>query len=162
MDDATLATKGLPTDEADPAADPVRRATPAPSPAGLAPAAVDPASAADMDALLAAWPVVVREMSRLPALKQLIIESRPIAVEEGIVTLGFPEGRAFLRDAADKRKSAIEDGLAKVIGRPVLVRCVVTNLDVYPPLADDADAERLITEARRIFADDLADVGEVS
>ena len=59
-----------------------------------------------MDALLAAWPVVVREMSRLPALKQLIIESRPIAVEEGVVTLGFPEGRAFLRDAADKRKSA--------------------------------------------------------
>jgi hypothetical protein len=115
-----------------------------------------------MDALLAAWPVVVREMSRLPALKQLIIESRPIAVEDGVVTLGFPEGRAFLRDAADKRKSAIEDGLAKVIGRPVLVRCVVTNLDVYPPLADDADAERLITEARRIFADDLADVGEVS
>jgi DNA polymerase III subunit gamma/tau len=121
-----------------------------------------PAPAADMEALLAAWPVVVREMSRLPALKQLIIESRPIALEEGVVTLGFPEGRAFLRDAADKRKSAIEDGLARVIGRTILVRCVVTNLDAYPPLADDADAERLLSEARRIFADDLADVGEVN
>ncbi len=122
----------------------------------------EPGSVADMDALLAAWPVVVREMSRLPALKQLIIESRPIAVEDGVVTLGFPEGRAFLRDAADKRKGAIEDGLVKVIGRKVLVRCVVTNLDAYPPLADDADAERLLAEARRIFADDLVDVGEVS
>ena len=38
----------------------------------------------------------------------------------------------------------------------------MTNLDAYPPLADDADAERLLSEARRIFADDLADVGEVS
>ncbi len=125
-------------------------------------ATTGPGPTADMDALLAAWPVVVREMSRLPALKQLIIESRPIAVEEGVVTLGFPEGRAFLRDAADKRKSAIEDGLAKVIGRAVLVRCVVTNLDAYPPLTEDADAERLLAEARRIFADDLADVGEVT
>jgi DNA polymerase-3 subunit gamma/tau len=140
----------------------VTRRTELPSEGAAPAAAVDPGSVADMDALLAAWPVVVREMSRLPALKQLIIESRPIAVEDGVVTLGFPEGRAFLRDAADKRKSAIEDGLAKVIGRPVVVRCVVTNLDVYPPLVDDADAERLITEARRIFADDLADVGEVS
>jgi DNA polymerase III subunit gamma/tau len=144
-------------------------ATPAPEPVpepsdsvSPLPVTVDPAAGADMDALLAAWPVVVREMSRLPALKQLIIESRPIALEEGIVTLGFPEGRAFLRDAADKRKSAIEDGLAKVIGRTILVRCVVTNLDAYPPLADDADAERLLSEARRIFADDLADVGEVN
>jgi DNA polymerase-3 subunit gamma/tau len=132
-----------------------------PAPAS-AEAAIEPGAVADMDALLAAWPVVVREMSRLPALKQLIIESRPISVEAGVVTLGFPEGRAFLRDAADKRKSAIEDGLAKVIGRTVLVRLVVTNLDAYPPLAADADAERLLAEARRIFADDLADVGEVS
>ena len=139
-------------------ADPARAEPPAP-PSVAIPA---PAAAADMEALLAAWPVVVREMSRLPALKQLIIESRPIALEEGVVTLGFPEGRAFLRDAADKRKSAIEDGLAKVIGRTILVRCVVTNLDAYPPLADDADAERLLSEARRIFADDLADVGEVN
>ncbi len=157
----------------DPSAEPVRRATPAPSLGSPAraesstdkaspPAVVNLGSTADMDALLAAWPVVVREMSRLPALKQLIIESRPIALEEGVVTLGFPEGRAFLRDAADKRKSAIEDGLAKVIGRTVLVRCVVTNLDAYPPLAEDADAERLLSEARRIFADDLADVGEVN
>ena len=140
--------------------------TPAPASAAttVEPAAteIEPGSVADMDALLAAWPVVVREMSRLPALKQLIIESRPIAVEEGVVTLGFPEGRAFLRDAADKRKGAIEDGLAKVLGRKIVVRCVVTNLDAYPPLDEGVDAERLLAEARRIFADDLADVGEVS
>jgi DNA polymerase-3 subunit gamma/tau len=148
---------------AEPVAAELVAAEPVATEPGAAPSAAvaDPAAGADMAALLAAWPVVVREMSRLPALKQLIIESRPIAVEDGVVTLGFPEGRAFLRDAADKRKSAIEDGLAKVIGRTVLVRCVVTNLDVYPPLADDADAERLLSEARRIFADDLADVGEV-
>jgi hypothetical protein len=115
-----------------------------------------------MDALLTAWPGVVREMSRLPALKQLILESRPIGFDGGIVTLGFPEGKAFLRDAADRRRTAIEEGVATVLGRSVAIRCVVTNLEAYPPLADDGEAERLLAEARRIFADDLADVGEVS
>ena len=115
-----------------------------------------------MSVLLAAWPGVVREMSRLPALKQLILESRPIALEGAVVTLGFPEGKAFLRDAADRRRSQIEEGVAAALGRTVAIRCVVTNLDAYPPLADDGDAERLLAEARRIFADDLADVGEVS
>jgi hypothetical protein len=41
------------------------------------------------------------------------------------------------------------------------VRCVATNIDVVPA-ASDADADYLLNEARRIFADDLVDVGEVS
>jgi len=36
------------------------------------------------------------------------------------------------------------------------VRCVVANIELAPA-GDD-----LVAEARRIFADDLADVGEVS
>ncbi len=42
------------------------------------------------------------------------------------------------------------------------VHCVATNLDLVPPLAADQDAAFLLTEARRIFAEDLVDVGEVS
>ena len=48
------------------------------------------------------------------------------------------------------------------MGRPVGVRCVATNLDLAPPLPADEDAQRLLSEARRIFAEDLVDVGEVS
>jgi hypothetical protein len=48
-----------------------------------------------------------------------------------------------------------------VLGRSVNVRCVATNLDQVPEVAT-ADAADLIAEARRIFADDLVDVGEVS
>jgi hypothetical protein len=55
----------------------------------------------------------------------------------------------------------LEDGIGRVLGRPVNVRCVATNLEDVPavPTGDAAD---LITEARRIFAEDLVDVGEVS
>jgi hypothetical protein len=77
------------------------------------------------------------------------------------VTLGFPEDQAFLKDALERRRALLEDGIGRVLGRPVSVRCVATNLEDVPsvPIGDAAD---LVSEARRIFADDLVDVGEVS
>jgi hypothetical protein len=39
----------------------------------------------------------------------------------------------------------------------VTVRCVVANVELPPAVSDD-----LVAEARRIFAEELADVGEVS
>jgi hypothetical protein len=77
------------------------------------------------------------------------------------VTLGFPEDQAFLKDALERRRSMLEEGIGRILGRPVSVHCVATNLEHVPavPLGEAAD---LISEARRIFADDLVDVGEVS
>ncbi len=42
------------------------------------------------------------------------------------------------------------------------MRFVVANLEQAPALPADADAAFVLAEARRIFADDLVDVGEVS
>ena len=42
------------------------------------------------------------------------------------------------------------------------MRCVVSNLDLLPPLPDDADAAHILAEAQRIFAEDIADVREVT
>ena len=77
------------------------------------------------------------------------------------MTLGFPEDKAFLKDLLERRRSMLEDGIGRVLGRAVSVRCVATNLEDVPavPVGDAAD---LISEARRIFAEDLVDVGEVS
>ena len=80
-----------------------------------------------------------------------------MAVDGPIVTLGFPEEQAFLKDAAERRRPAIEAGISSVIGHPVSVRCVVANVELATPGPDD-----LVAEARRIFADELADVGEIS
>jgi hypothetical protein len=78
-----------------------------------------------------------------------------------VVTLGFPEDQAFLKDALERRRSLLEDGIGRVLGRAVNVRCVATNLEGVPEVAA-GDAADLISEARRIFGDDLVDVGEVS
>jgi DNA polymerase-3 subunit gamma/tau len=116
-----------------------------------------PADGSDLDRLMAAWPTIVTQLSAHPPTKPLIVACRPVAVDGAIVTLGFPEEQAFLKDAAERRRPAIEAGISAVVGHPVAVRCVVANVELAAPGSDD-----LVAEARRIFADELADVGEIS
>jgi DNA polymerase III subunit gamma/tau len=112
---------------------------------------------AALDELLAAWPAIVERLSAHPPTKPLIVSCRPVSVDGAVVTLGFPEEQAFLKDQAERRKPGIEAGIAAVIGHPVTVHCVVANVELPPAASDD-----LVAEARRIFAEELADVGEVS
>ncbi|MEO7665396.1 MAG: hypothetical protein ABIV26_09750, partial [Candidatus Limnocylindrales bacterium] len=109
---------------------------------------------ADLAQLRERWSEVVARVSAHPPTKPLIGVCRPISVEDGIVTLGFPEDQGFLRDVAERRKSVLEDGISAVLGRPVGVRCVATNLDLVPPLPADAEAAFVLAEARRIFGDE--------
>jgi hypothetical protein len=104
----------------------------------------------------------VADLSQQPAVKPLILACRPIAVDDHAITLGFPEHQSFLKDALERRRTAVEAGIASRLGRPVNVRFVATNVDLLPPLPEDAESARLLAEAKRIFADDLVDVGEVS
>ena len=137
--------------------DPVAtRATPPPTTAPT-----NGRSSADIAELRAAWPEIVTVLSHNPPVKPLIAACRPVSVEGAVVTLGFPEDQAFLKVALERRRALLEDGIGRVLGRAVNVQCVATNLEHVPavPMGDAAD---LISEARRIFADDLVDVGEVS
>jgi DNA polymerase-3 subunit gamma/tau len=145
-----------------PAADPAPAAGPAPV-APLGPVgAADVASGDDLERLLKAWTALVADLARRPALKQLIEASRPVGIEGNVVSLGFPEEKAFLRDHAEKRKAAFEEAIGERLGHAVNVRCVISNLDALPPLPDDQEAGRILAEANRIFADDRLDVPEVT
>jgi DNA polymerase-3 subunit gamma/tau len=154
---ASVPVKGAPIAAPATPPTPAPEVTSAPPPAQPAPP--DPASKAqdpDLDALLSAWPAIVDRLSQHPPTKPLILKCRPVAVDGAIVTLGFPEEQAFLKEQAERRRPGIEAGIAEVIGHPVTVRCVVANIELAEP-SDD-----LVAEARRIFADELADVGEIS
>jgi DNA polymerase III subunit gamma/tau len=126
----------------------------APLPTGDAPST-------DLDALRERWPEIVAAISQHPPTKPLIVACRPISVEGGIVTLGFPEGQSFLKDVAERRRAVLEEGIGRFLGHPVGVRCVATNLDIEG-LGGDDEGARLLAEARRIFAEDLVDAREVS
>jgi hypothetical protein len=107
------------------------------------------------------WPAIVAHISAHPPTKPLIIACRPIGVEGNVVTLGFPENQEFLKDAAVRRRPNLEEGIARFLGHPVSVRCIATNIELVPDVPDEAEAAFVLAEARRIFADDLLDVGEV-
>jgi DNA polymerase-3 subunit gamma/tau len=114
----------------------------------------------DLAGLVAAWPAVVAHLSQKPAIKQLIVTCRPVSIDGSVVNLGFPEEQAFLRDVAERKKSAIELGIAEVVGRAVAVRCVVANVE-SPAAAVTADDGFILSEAKRIFGDDLVEVAEI-
>ena len=135
---------------------------PAPAPAAAATAAATASDGGGIDELRARWPEVVSFLSQNPPVKPLIEACRPISVDGHVVTLGFPEDKAFLKIALERRGPILEEGIGRVLGRAVNVRCVATNLEHVPAVAIEAESADLISEARRIFAEDLVDVGEVS
>jgi DNA polymerase-3 subunit gamma/tau len=114
----------------------------------------------DLAGLVAAWPAIVAHLSQKPAIKPLIVTCRPVSIDGTVVNLGFPEEQAFLRDVAERKKAAIEVGIAEVVGRVVAVRCVVANVESPAP-SSTADDGFILSEAKRIFGDDLVEVAEI-
>jgi hypothetical protein len=112
----------------------------------------------DLQRLVGDWSTIVASVG--PATKAVLVDCRPIAVDGTIVTLGFPEAKAFLKDIAERRRVDVEAAIGAYLGRAVSVRTVATNIEVAAPAGTDDGY--LFGEARRIFADDLVDVGEVS
>jgi len=107
------------------------------------------------------WPDVVARVSANPPAKPLIAECRPVSVEDGVVTLGFPENKAFLKDLLEKRRNILEESISAVLEHNVAVRCVATNIDVLPDLPSDEEAAWILAEAKRIFGEEGADPAEV-
>jgi DNA polymerase-3 subunit gamma/tau len=112
----------------------------------------------DLDHLAAGWAEVVASVG--PATRAVITECRPLSVDGNIVTLGFPETKAFLKDVAARKAKELDSAVGTFLGRAVNVRCVATNIELPP--APSADADLVLAEARRIFADDIVEIGEVS
>ncbi len=159
------------------AKDPPRATTP--GPAAEAPQPAEPSEAApapsapsppadgepggDLDRLRHGWPQVISIIGSNPSLRPLILDCRPIGVEGNVVTLAFPEEKAFFKDIAERRRTNLESGLAQFLGHDVGVRCIATNFELIPPLPSDVDESRILEEAHRIFAEDLAaDVPEIT
>ena len=123
---------GAPVPQGAPAmpAAPVPPVPAAPVAASASPTPTGKAHDSELDGLLAAWPAIVDRLSQHPPTKPLILKCRPVAVDGAIVTLGFPEEQAFLKEQAERRRPGIEAGIAEVIGHPVTVRCVVANIEL--------------------------------
>ncbi len=167
LDEPTLVKEPMLVDEPTPvihSSSPRSKPEPSAEPAPAAPRPAAPAPPSDdlFGTIRSHWSEVIAEVSSNAANKPVFEVSRPVEVRDGVLVLGFPENRAFLREKAEdpKRRMAFEQALEHVLGRPIGVRCVVANVDALDPLPEPT--EDLVTAARRVFAGDLADVDEIS
>jgi DNA polymerase-3 subunit gamma/tau len=147
---------------AKPRPEPVETASPEPVTQAVSPAP-QPARARPgptLALLLERWAEVVELISKSPPTKPLIVACRPVSVDGSVVTLGFPEAQSFFKDVAERRRAILEDGVSRVLGMPVTVHCVAANVEVSA-LPEDPDGTRLLTEFKRIYGDDIVDVGDV-
>ncbi|HET9851669.1 MAG TPA: DNA polymerase III subunit gamma/tau [Candidatus Limnocylindrales bacterium] len=131
------------------------------APPTAAPATPPGGATGDLAVLRDRWPEIVARISEHPPTKPLIVVCRPITVEDSVVTLGFPEDKAFLRQVAERRKGVLEENISAVLGRTVAVRCVATNVDVVPDLPTDEEAAWILAEARKIFGEEGETPAEV-
>ena len=151
-----------------------RKAVPAPAPAPPPAAPSEPAAAepepvpqdgapqGDLERLRHGWRDVIAIIGASPPLRPLILDCRPIGVEGNVVTLAFPEEKGFYKDVFERRRANLETGLGQFLGHEVGVRCVATNFELIPPLPGDVDEARILEEAHRIFAEDMADIPEIT
>jgi DNA polymerase-3 subunit gamma/tau len=137
---------------------------PPPPPAPIADAPVTRPEAA---AVRARWADVIDKAP--PAIKPLLRECRPVAINGARLTLAFPEERGFMREKATTRAGAIELLLGSVLGGSWAIDCVATNVELEPltveqavaPDPDDAEARSLLEGVLRITGGELLDVPEV-
>ncbi|HEY8497892.1 MAG TPA: hypothetical protein VIK90_01445, partial [Limnochordales bacterium] len=126
----------------------------APRPAGTTPAHRAPAAARAgsgpllLDEVQRRWPDVLgalRSQQRRSAAKveALLREGRPIRVEGLEITIGFPEDRAFHRNAVEgdeKARQMVEKICSRLLGRPVTIRTEIIDGESAPPPAVPAPA----------------------
>ena len=143
------------------------RAEPEP-PAPVAPVPVrGDAPPTELSGLRSRWGDVVERAA--PAIKPLLRECRPIAVDGVRVTLAFPEERSFMRAKAATRAPAIEQLLSVVLGGSWAIECVASNVELEPlTVAEavvshpaDADGMALLEGVLRITGGELVDAPEV-
>jgi DNA polymerase-3 subunit gamma/tau len=137
--------------------------------AATAPAAMADGSGVrpEVAAVRARWADVIDHAP--PAIKPLLRECRPVAVNGARMTLAFPEERGFMREKATTRAGAIELLLGSVLGGSWAIDCVATNVELEPltveqavaPDPNDPEARSLLEGVLRITGGELVDVPEV-
>ncbi|HEY8921887.1 MAG TPA: DNA polymerase III subunit gamma/tau [Candidatus Limnocylindria bacterium] len=121
----------------------------------------------ELSGLRSRWGDVVERAA--PAIKPLLRECRPIAVDGVRVTLAFPEERSFMRAKAATRAPAIEQLLTTVLGGSWAIECVASNVELEPLTVAEAivsspgDSEglALLEGVLRITGGELVDAPEV-
>jgi hypothetical protein len=162
---ASAPSAALTATETQPAAAPTPARAPQPKPAPEP--SVTPGMRPELAAVAGRWAEVVDRAA--PAIKPLLRECRPVALDGVRLTLAFPEERRFMREKASTRSAAIEQLLAEVLTGAWAVECITSNVELEPlsvaqAVADDPsdpDGQALLEGVLRVTGGELVDVPDV-
>jgi DNA polymerase III subunit gamma/tau len=151
------------------AAEPAVPEAAVPEPVSVAQPATTPAASPPdgVAGIRARWAEVVASAS--PALRPLLSECRPVALDGARLTLAFPEERSFMREKVTNRAGSIEQLLATVLGGSWAVDCIASNVELEPLSVQqavaanpgDPDGQALLEGVLRITGGELVDAPEV-
>jgi DNA polymerase-3 subunit gamma/tau len=146
---------------------------PAPRASGPAAAAAAPQAIAapqeqpegelDVELVRGLWPAAVEAVSAENAMVAAALgKARPTTIENGKLTVTFPEGNEFACKTADRHAGLLQEALRTLLGRSVAVRLELggaeeaEEVEAAPPLSEDELLERLKAEfkAEEVFDDD--------
>jgi DNA polymerase-3 subunit gamma/tau len=109
---------------------PVQLDPPAPSAVPADPPAPEAPGISTVAEVRTRWGDVVHRAP--PAIKPLLTECRPVAVDGARLTLAFPEERGFMKEKVATKSAAIEQLLGSVLGGSWAVSCITSNVDLEP------------------------------
>jgi DNA polymerase III subunit gamma/tau len=113
------------------------------SSAGGASAATGPAGQIDLDQIVRVWPSVLDQLLQTaPALAATFEGARPVAVDEGTVTIGFPADHTFNKrkaEAPDKRDQ-MAASLETVLGEKLRPAYTVLDGEDFTSAAETEDS----------------------
>ena len=64
------------------------------------------------------YPGSIRKPQLLRTASGMIAACRPVSLDGTVVTLGFPEDQAFLKDALERRRATLEEGIGRIFSTP--------------------------------------------
>ena len=131
------------------------------------PSAAPTSPPSELAAISGRWAEVIERAA--PAIKPLLRECRPVAVDGVRLTLAFPEERRFMREKASTRAGAIELLLSEVLTGSWAIECIASNVELEPltvaqavaPDPADPEAQALLDGVLRITGGELVDAPEV-
>ncbi|HYZ30364.1 MAG TPA: hypothetical protein VE570_14980, partial [Thermoleophilaceae bacterium] len=137
-------------DARDRARDERGRGAAAPAAATAAAPSREPAVDLDLERINHLWPAALEVMAEDSLLGAALAETRPIALENGRLVIGFPPGTDFIRKKAEGKRDVIQRAVHGLTGATLAI-ALETSEDAPAPEQRTLTTDELIETVKREF-----------
>jgi DNA polymerase-3 subunit gamma/tau len=110
----------------------------------------EPAGDIDLERVNHLWPAALEILADDAMLNAALAETRPIALENGRLVIGFPPGTDFIRKKAEGKRDVIQRAIHGLTGATFAI-ALETSDEAAPPQAKTLTTDELIETVKRDF-----------